>query len=56
MPEVPARMVEQLGERQFQAALLQMIEDVRGAGRGRSRRGVLEAVLGVGTRPARLLG
>ncbi|GLC38424.1 hypothetical protein PLESTB_001579600 [Pleodorina starrii] len=27
MPEVPRRMVEQLGERQFQAALLQMIED-----------------------------
>ncbi|KAG2424094.1 hypothetical protein HXX76_014769 [Chlamydomonas incerta] len=27
MPEVPPRMVEQLGERQFQAQLLQMIED-----------------------------
>lgn len=36
MPEVPPRMVEQLGERQFQAALLQMIEDVRGAGAGRA--------------------
>ncbi|EFJ43644.1 hypothetical protein VOLCADRAFT_96204 [Volvox carteri f. nagariensis] len=33
IPEVPARMVEQLGERQFQAQLLQMIEDV-GEGSG----------------------
>lgn len=40
MPEVPPRMVEQLGERQFQAQLLQMIEDVSGRGQGVRLEGV----------------